>query len=174
LTYSTFCCVAKWIKYVFFLTHPQTIPHNDEVKTCFKNVCKFIENEIQKYLISKSIHTSESILCRCTFGRVFLRKFLRVFHTWSAQHLPIIIFKTLQALSNWLLNIARHPFLGLDKDFQVDLSKNCNSATQEHSLSSWLPTPVYIWPCVLGYCPVKRGINLPVSVGKQTEPAFPL
>jgi hypothetical protein len=53
------------------------------------------------------------------------------------QHLPIIVFKILQALSNWLLIIAREPFSDLALDVQVDLSQNCNSATQEHSLSSW-------------------------------------
>ena len=35
-------------------------------------------------------------------------------------------------------------------------------------------TPLYIWLCVLGYCPAVKVICLPVSVGKQTEPGFPL
>ena len=35
-------------------------------------------------------------------------------------------------------------------------------------------TPVYIWPCVLGYCPAEKSINLTVSGGKQTEPGFPV
>ena len=34
----------------------------------FTNVCKFMKNEIQKYLIYISIHTPESTLCRSTFG----------------------------------------------------------------------------------------------------------
>jgi hypothetical protein len=51
------------------------------------------------------------------------------------QHLPIILLKILQALSSWLLVIARQPLSGLAIDFQADLSQNCNSATQEHSLS---------------------------------------
>jgi hypothetical protein len=41
------------------------------------------------------------------------------------QHLPIIIFKILQVLSNWLLIIARQQFSGLVIDFQVDFSQNC-------------------------------------------------
>jgi hypothetical protein len=39
------------------------------------------------------------------------------------QHFSIIIFKILQALSNWLLIIARQAFSGVVKDFQVDLSQ---------------------------------------------------
>jgi hypothetical protein len=35
------------------------------------------------------------------------------------------------------LIIARQPFSGLAIDVQADLSQNYNSATQEHSLSSW-------------------------------------
>ena len=66
-------------------------------------------------------------------------------HLWIVQYLPIIIFKILQALSNWLLVMARQPFSGLAIDFQVDLSDNCYTATQEHSLTS----------CVLGYCPAE-------------------
>jgi hypothetical protein len=31
-----------------------------------------------------------------------------------------------------------------------------------------------IWPCVLGYCPAERWINLPVSGGKQIKPGFHL
>ena len=34
--------------------------------------------------------------------------------------------------------------------------QNCNFVTQERSMSSWKATPVYIWPCVLGYCPAER------------------
>jgi hypothetical protein len=51
--------------------------------------------------------------------------------------MAIIIFKILQALSNWLFIIAGQPFSGLEEDFQADLSQNCNLATQEPSLSSW-------------------------------------
>ena len=51
---------------------------------------------------------------------VFLGKSLRTFHTWIVQYLPITIFNILQALSNWLLIIARQPFLDLAVDFLVD------------------------------------------------------
>ena len=53
------------------------------------------------------------------------------------QHLPIILFKIIQALSDWLWIIARQPFSGLAIYFQADLNQKCNSATQEHYLSSW-------------------------------------
>jgi hypothetical protein len=59
---------------------------------------------------------------------------LRAFHTWTVPHLAIILFKILQALSNEMLIIA---FSGLALDFQADLSQNCNSDTQEHSLCFW-------------------------------------
>ena len=39
----------------------------------------------------------------------------------SGSLLVSIIFKVLQALSNWMLIIARQPFSGLAIDFQVDL-----------------------------------------------------
>ena len=37
------------------------------------------------------------------------------------QYLPIILFKILQALLNWLLVIARQPFSSLAIDIQADL-----------------------------------------------------
>jgi hypothetical protein len=58
------------------------------------------------------------------------------------QHFPIILLKILQALSNWLLIIARQPFSGLAIDFQADLSQNCKLASSENSLFSWYATPV--------------------------------
>ena len=96
--------------------------------------------QVQKYQIYLTIHNPQSILCRSTFGsdlQLYLGKSLRAFHALIVQYFPIILFKILQPLSNWLLIIARQPFSGLAIDFQADLSQNCNSATQEHSLSSW-------------------------------------
>jgi hypothetical protein len=89
-----------------------------------------------------SIHNPEAVICRSPFGSDYSIGYfsvsLRAFHTWIVQHLPIILLKILQDLSNWLLSIARQTFSGL----AIDLSQNCNSATQEYSLSSWKATPV--------------------------------
>lgn len=90
------------------------------------SVKKYIKERI--YLDYISIQPPESNHVRITFGSNY---------SWVEQHLPIILFKMLQALSNWLLIIARQQFSGLAIDFKADLSQNCNSATQEHILSSW-------------------------------------
>jgi hypothetical protein len=50
-------------------------------------------------------------------------KSLRAFHTWIVQYLQIFICKILQALSSWLLIIARQPFSSLAIDFQDNLSQ---------------------------------------------------
>jgi hypothetical protein len=63
---------------------------------------------------------------------------LKVFHTWIVQHLSIIIFKILQALSSLLLIIASQPFSGLVIAFQVDLSQNCNQANINRLLGKQL------------------------------------
>ena len=62
---------------------------------------------------------------------------LRALYTRILQYLQIILVHFFQALSTWLLIIARQPFSSLVIDFQDDFSYNCNSATQEHSISPW-------------------------------------
>ena len=139
LTYSILWCLTSLN---LNLTHLHTIPFNDKVKTCFQT---FLPMYWKLYIeIShwhKYSHPWVNTLQRPIWKRlqlwVFLGKSLRDFHTWIMQHLPIIIFKIPQALSNWLLIIARQPFSSLTIDSQVDLRQNCNSATQEHSLSFW-------------------------------------
>lgn len=54
---------------------------------------------------------------------------VRALHTWIVQYLHIFIKEILQALSNWLLIIARQPFSSLAIDLHADLSQNCNSDT---------------------------------------------
>uniref|UniRef100_A0A8C7DDD5 Syntaxin binding protein 2 n=1 Tax=Oncorhynchus kisutch TaxID=8019 RepID=A0A8C7DDD5_ONCKI len=62
---------------------------------------------------------------------------LRAFYTWIVQHLSTYSF--LNDFSSVKLVVdhcsTTKPFSGLAIDFQLDLSQNCNSATQEHSLS---------------------------------------
>uniref|UniRef100_A0A8C8EQ90 Uncharacterized protein n=1 Tax=Oncorhynchus tshawytscha TaxID=74940 RepID=A0A8C8EQ90_ONCTS len=74
-----------------------------------------------KYLIYISILTPESIespLATITSKCLFLGKFLRALHTWIVEYLHIILKKIIQALSSWLLIIARQPFSRLAIDFQ--------------------------------------------------------
>ena len=60
----------------------------------------------------------ESPLAAITAVGLFLGKSIIV------EHLHIILLKILQALSSWLLIIARQPFSSLEIDFQVVLSQN--------------------------------------------------
>jgi hypothetical protein len=59
---------SKCIKYLFFPPIYTQYPIMTKWKHVFRNVCKCIDNEIQKYLIYISIHTPESINVRITFG----------------------------------------------------------------------------------------------------------
>jgi hypothetical protein len=61
----------------------------------------------------------ESTLAAIT--AVSLGKSLSALHTWIVQYLHIILKNVTQALSSWLLIIARQPFSSLDIDFQADL-----------------------------------------------------
>ena len=56
---------------LFFFTHLHIIPHNDSENMFLGISSKFIENEMQKYLIYISIHTPESIHVRLLFGSVY-------------------------------------------------------------------------------------------------------
>ena len=124
--------------WLYFLTQLYTYPTMSKWKNVFRNLCKFVENEIQNYPIYKSIHTHESILCRSTSGSnysyVFLGKSLKAFHTWVVQYLLIILFIILQDLSNWFLIIARQPFSDIATDFQEDLVKTVTQPQNIHCL----------------------------------------
>jgi hypothetical protein len=56
--------IQNWLNILLFFSPIYT--KYPIVKTCFNFL--FIENEIQKYLIDKSIHTPESIEVSTTFG----------------------------------------------------------------------------------------------------------
>jgi hypothetical protein len=103
--HTTFCVSLNSI---FFFTHLHTMSHNDKVKTFF------LINVFQMYWKwnTKISHLHKySIHAIITFGSDYSCDYfwvsLRAFHTWIAQYLHIIIFKILQALSSWLLIIAR-------------------------------------------------------------------
>jgi hypothetical protein len=82
-------------------------------------------------------------------------------HNLIVQYFPIILVKILQALSNWLLIIARKP-----SSFATDFQAKVETVTR----------PLRHIQVLLGkqLRPAERRICLSVSVGKQIEPDFPL
>ena len=88
--------------------------------------------------------------------------------TPELQHLPILLFSEFKLCKIGCWIIARQPFSGL----AIDLNQNYiyymstpYVLVTSHTSDSYgglgavqrkKATPVYIWPCVLGYCPAER------------------
>ena len=142
LTYSTFCRVTAWIQNglnICFVTHLLTVPHNDKVKTCFYKCLQMywkLKAEISnshKYSLPSQYFVEAPLEANTALSRLgyvcisFESSWVCLYQLCTSGLCNICQF-ILQALSNWLMIMARQPFSCLAIDFQVDLSQNCNSA----------------------------------------------
>ena len=132
--FSAFCCYTlnlKWIKFNFcFVTDLHKIPHNVKVKTCFWNFYKYVENEMQKYLITSATEYGRSFygfttVCRVSrevvygfwwnlVGRLGVR---RGWTDWILVNIRIALIK--------LKKVILHHWATESKTIQHDISKSC-------------------------------------------------
>jgi hypothetical protein len=153
-------CSSILLKWIIITLHfgPPLFRPTKNVTDTVPSETIHIENE-KSYFPKYIIYTPGSIYARITFGSDYSCEHfwvsLRALHTWIVLYLPIILFKTLQALSNWLLIIARQPFSSLAIDFQADLSQTVTQTLRNiHCLlGKQLHLRFVLFFC---YCPAER------------------
>ena len=77
-------------------------------------------------------------------------------HTLIGQYLPILLYKTIQAQSSCVGSVDGQQSSSHATDFQLDLRRGSDWATQGHLSFGSLATPVELWLCALGRCHGER------------------
>ena len=145
--------ILKLIKSFFPLINLHIIPHNDKAsknrsKKCF---AKKITNTNEISHLHKHSDLLHSTLLKHFWQRlqpqVLLGMSLQAWHTFIWGVSPILLCRSSQALSGWMVSVAAPLFSGLSRDVQSGSSPGSGWAIRGYSETCPEATHVLSWLC---------------------------